>query len=52
MPVQQHPGFGNVPQDQGTKAKLMNLIHSIRTVMRFPLIFLNIVVIIFKLVMG
>ncbi|XP_055954146.1 immediate early response 3-interacting protein 1-like [Argiope bruennichi] len=45
----QSRGFGEEP---GVKAQLMNLIHSVRTVMRIPLIFLNAVVIIFKLILG
>ncbi|XP_054714985.1 immediate early response 3-interacting protein 1-like [Uloborus diversus] len=45
----QSRGFGEEP---GVKGQLMNLIHSVRTVMRIPLIFLNAIVIIFKLVLG
>jgi len=45
-------GFGEVPQNSGTKTQILHLIRSIRTVMKFPLIFLNILVILFKLVAG
>ncbi|KAG8177381.1 hypothetical protein JTE90_015935 [Oedothorax gibbosus] len=45
----QSRGFGEEP---GVKGQMMNLIHSIRTVMRIPLIFLNGVVIVFKLLLG
>lgn len=31
---QQHGGYGHAPAEPGLKANLMNLIHSIRTVMR------------------
>ncbi|XP_071844211.1 immediate early response 3-interacting protein 1-like [Apostichopus japonicus] len=46
---QQIGGFGEEP---GMKAQLINLIRSIRTVMRVPLIFLNVVTILLKLVFG
>jgi hypothetical protein len=54
---QQYQGFGgpssfNPAIDQGLKANLLNMIHSIRTVMRIPLILLNIVTIVFKLILG
>lgn len=42
-------GFGEEP---GMKAQLINLIRSIRIVMRVPLIFLNTTVIVLKLVFG
>lgn len=42
-------GFGEEP---GMKAQLINLIRSIRTVMRVPLIFLNVATILLKLVFG
>ncbi|KAM7356961.1 immediate early response 3-interacting protein 1 [Cochliomyia hominivorax] len=34
------------------KAQILNLVRSIRTVAKIPLIFLNIVAIIFKLILG
>ncbi|XP_003487636.1 immediate early response 3-interacting protein 1 [Bombus vosnesenskii] len=42
-------GFGEPPT---AKSQILNLIRSIRTVARIPLIFLNIVTIIVKLVLG
>ncbi|XP_022334610.1 immediate early response 3-interacting protein 1-like [Crassostrea virginica] len=42
-------GFGEAP---GMKTQALNLIRSIRTVMRIPLIGINIVVIALKLVFG
>ncbi|KXJ22628.1 immediate early response 3-interacting protein 1 [Exaiptasia diaphana] len=42
-------GFG---EDRGTKHQVINLIHSVRTVMRIPLIFLNAVTIVLLLLMG
>ncbi|XP_076350258.1 immediate early response 3-interacting protein 1-like [Tachypleus tridentatus] len=42
-------GFG---EDPGVKSQLINLIHSIRTVMRIPLILVNIMTILFKLILG
>ncbi|CAH1106036.1 unnamed protein product [Psylliodes chrysocephalus] len=42
-------GFGENPS---TKSQIYNLFHSIRTVARIPLIFLNIVTVIFKLILG
>ncbi|XP_071965813.1 immediate early response 3-interacting protein 1-like [Antedon mediterranea] len=42
-------GFGEEP---GMKTQLINLIKSIRTVMRVPLIFINAVTIVLKLVFG
>ncbi|XP_067932452.1 immediate early response 3-interacting protein 1-like [Watersipora subatra] len=43
------PGFGEEP---GMKSQLLNLIKSIRTVVRIPLIGVNIVTIALKLVLG
>ncbi|KAF7991399.1 hypothetical protein HCN44_002961 [Aphidius gifuensis] len=42
-------GFGETPT---VKSQLMHLVRSIRTVTRFPLIFLNILTILIKLVLG
>ncbi|CAH0552697.1 unnamed protein product [Brassicogethes aeneus] len=42
-------GFG---ETTSTKAQLYNLFHSIRTVARFPLILLNVLTILFKLILG
>ncbi|XP_076679191.1 immediate early response 3-interacting protein 1 [Andrena cerasifolii] len=48
-PWQNVQGFGEPPT---MKSQLMNLVKSIRTVARVPLIFLNILTIIVKLVLG
>ena len=45
----QMAGFGDEP---GVKQQLMNLIRSVRTVMRIPLIGINAFVIVVKLLMG
>lgn len=42
-------GFGETP---GVKAQILDIIRSVRTVMRIPLIFINILVIVKKLVFG
>ncbi|XP_002732709.1 immediate early response 3-interacting protein 1-like [Saccoglossus kowalevskii] len=42
-------GFGEEP---GMKSQLINLIRSVRTVMRVPLIILNTVTIFFELILG
>ncbi|XP_018572756.1 immediate early response 3-interacting protein 1 [Anoplophora glabripennis] len=42
-------GFGEHPS---AKAQIFNLIHSIRTVVRIPLIFLNIITMFIKLILG
>ncbi|XP_037936485.1 immediate early response 3-interacting protein 1 [Teleopsis dalmanni] len=50
-------GWGARPQanefgDPSAKAQMLNLIRSIRTVAKIPLIFLNILAILFKLILG
>ncbi|RUS69854.1 hypothetical protein EGW08_022384 [Elysia chlorotica] len=47
--VDQHKGFG---EDPGVKSQLLNLIRSIRTVMRIPLIGVNIATMVLKLLFG
>lgn len=42
-------GFG---EPQGAKAQILNIVHSTRTVMRIPLIFINGLVIVKKLLLG
>ncbi|XP_077989417.1 immediate early response 3-interacting protein 1-like [Glandiceps talaboti] len=42
-------GFG---EDPGMKAQIVNLIRSVRTVMRVPLIILNTVTIVFEVLLG
>jgi len=39
-------------QEESVKTKIVNLIGAVRTLMRFPLIFLNIAVIIYELILG
>ncbi|KAK5149313.1 Yos1-like protein [Cryomyces antarcticus] len=46
------PGFGGVPDSQSIKAKMVNLIASVRTLMRIPLIGINTAVIIYELLLG
>ncbi|KAF9451716.1 Yos1-like protein [Macrolepiota fuliginosa MF-IS2] len=43
-------GYGN--QDIGVKTRLIDLISAVRTLMRIPLIIINIVVILYELVWG
>ena len=42
-------GFGEAP---GVKKQILDIIRSVRTVMRIPLIFINSIVIVKKLVLG
>ncbi|XP_051161118.1 immediate early response 3-interacting protein 1 [Leptopilina boulardi] len=42
-------GFGEAPS---IKSQMLNLVRSIRTVARFPLIFLNILTIVVKMILG
>ncbi|KAL2105188.1 hypothetical protein VUR80DRAFT_8805 [Thermomyces stellatus] len=47
------PGFGAGPgADASVKARIMNLIASVRTVMRVPLIGANLAIILYELVLG
>ncbi|CDH52007.1 predicted protein [Lichtheimia corymbifera JMRC:FSU:9682] len=45
------PGFG-MEHTQSVKYKIVNLISAVRTLMRIPLIAINIVVIIYELLLG
>jgi hypothetical protein len=45
-------GYGGPPGDIGVKARIVNLIGAVRTLMRIPLIGINIGVIIYELVLG
>ncbi|CAO3587370.1 unnamed protein product [Absidia cylindrospora] len=45
-------GFGGDPQSQSVKNKIINLISAVRTLMRIPLIGINVVVIIYELILG
>jgi len=44
-------GYGN-PVDAGVKGRLINLISAVRTLMRIPLIALNLIVIVYELILG
>jgi len=46
------PAFGAGPDSQSMKAKVVNLIASVRTLMRIPLIAINTLIIIYELVLG
>ncbi|GME48916.1 Protein transport protein [Neofusicoccum parvum] len=46
------PGFGGAQDTQSVKAKLINLIASVRTLMRIPLIGINTMVILYELILG
>ncbi|GAB5591882.1 Protein transport protein yos1 [Umbelopsis nana] len=48
--AQQEPGFGE--QGQSVKNKIINLISAVRTLLRIPLIGINILVIIYELLLG
>ncbi|OQD74664.1 hypothetical protein PENDEC_c010G06913 [Penicillium decumbens] len=50
--TQAEPGFGASYDSTSVKAKTINLIASVRTVMRIPLIIINTVVIVYELVLG
>jgi len=50
---QPEPAFGGGMQDNtSVKAKMINLINSVRTLMRIPLIFLNLLIIIYSITFG
>jgi len=46
------PAFGGQSDSANVKAKLVNLIASVRTLLRIPLIFLNSLVILYLLILG
>ncbi|EME79388.1 uncharacterized protein MYCFIDRAFT_87357 [Pseudocercospora fijiensis CIRAD86] len=46
------PAFGGDSHSQSIKSKIINLITSIRTLMRIPLIFLNVLIIVWALAFG
>ncbi|KAJ5281156.1 Protein transport protein Y [Penicillium angulare] len=50
--TQAEPSFGTSYDSNSVKAKSINLIASVRTVMRIPLIVINTVIIIYELVLG
>jgi len=45
-------GYGYAQQDVGMKGRIINLIGAVRTVMRIPLIGLNLVIIGYELILG
>ncbi|KAF2468201.1 Yos1-like protein [Lindgomyces ingoldianus] len=46
------PGFGGARDDASVKARLVNLVSSVRTLMRIPLMFINTVIILYELILG
>ncbi|KAJ5638010.1 hypothetical protein N7490_007889 [Penicillium lividum] len=50
--TQAEPGFGASYDGTSVKAKSINLIASVRTVMRIPLIVINTVIIVYELILG
>ncbi|KAL2005624.1 hypothetical protein VTN00DRAFT_10117 [Thermoascus crustaceus] len=50
--TQADPAFGAAYDNQSIKAKSVNLIASVRTVMRIPLIVINTIIIIYELILG
>ncbi|RAL17160.1 YOS1 family protein [Aspergillus homomorphus CBS 101889] len=50
--MQADPAFGATYDNTSVKAKTINLIASVRTVMRIPLIVINTIVIIYELILG
>ncbi|THH11934.1 hypothetical protein EW145_g319 [Phellinidium pouzarii] len=52
QPYDPYSGIGGPQQDISVKAKLVNLIGAVRTLMRVPLIFINVGVIIYELLLG
>ncbi|KAI5120683.1 hypothetical protein M0805_006972 [Coniferiporia weirii] len=52
QPYDPYSGMAGQQQDVGVKVKLVNLIGAVRTLMRVPLIFVNVGVIIYELLLG
>ncbi|PCH41159.1 Yos1-like protein [Wolfiporia cocos MD-104 SS10] len=50
-PTYDQPGFPGA-QDAGIKARLINLIGAVRTLMRIPLIGVNLLIIVYELILG
>ncbi|OCH92876.1 Yos1-like protein [Obba rivulosa] len=50
--AQPYDQAGYPGQDVGMKARLINLIGAVRTLMRIPLIGLNLVIIVYELILG
>ncbi|KAI7280707.1 hypothetical protein KC345_g4587 [Hortaea werneckii] len=49
---QQEPAFGGMQDNTSVKSKVINLINSVRTLMRIPLIFLNVLIIVWAIAFG
>ncbi|PLB50360.1 Yos1-like protein [Aspergillus steynii IBT 23096] len=49
---QADPAFGATYDGTSVKAKSVNLIASVRTVMRIPLIVINTIIIVYELILG
>ncbi|KAG1779697.1 Yos1-like protein [Suillus placidus] len=53
QPPYDQSGYGYTQQqDAGVKVRLINLISAVRTLMRIPLIGLNLVIIVYELILG
>lgn len=52
QPYDAYAGMGGPQADVSVKEKLVNLIGAVRTVMRVPLIFINVGVIIYEILLG
>ncbi|KAI9375987.1 YOS1 family protein [Aspergillus lucknowensis] len=50
--TQADPAFGATYDSTSVKAKTINLIASVRTVMRIPLIVINTIIIVYELILG
>ncbi|PYH74237.1 YOS1 family protein [Aspergillus vadensis CBS 113365] len=50
--TQNDPAFGANYDTTSVKAKTINLIASVRTVMRIPLIVINTIIIVYELILG
>jgi len=52
QPYDAYAGMGGAQPDAGVKGRIVNLIGAVRTLMRVPLIFVNLGVIIYELLLG
>jgi len=52
QPYDAYAGSSGSQADIGVKGNLVNLIGAVRTLMRVPLIFINVAVIIYELILG
>ncbi|KAF2662942.1 Yos1-like protein [Lophiostoma macrostomum CBS 122681] len=46
------PGFGGQRDDASVKARLVQFISSVRTLMRIPLMFINTILIVYLIILG